>query len=198
VTRLSWIASIGLLACNTDVGKQVAAPRASTPPAHVPVAPASAPPVASAAADSDAGASGARREGQPDCRFERPTAWTSGHLSWLGSCRNGYAQGNGVIVREFDQDLGLEPKHFYGRLQDGYLSVGVLEGPGGYRAGTWVRGALAPALPDDMAQRNVQINAFDVAAAAATAVSESFANQGDAKSSRFYSDKARQLAEQID
>ncbi|MBN1606016.1 MAG: hypothetical protein JW940_05255 [Polyangiaceae bacterium] len=205
MTRLSLLAFMGFAACNTDVGKHVTPPPASTPPepvASAPVVPRSAPPapasVASAAGPPDGSANDPRREGQPDCRFERPTIWSSGHLSWLGSCREGFAQDRGVIVREFEKDLGLQPQRFYGSVRNGYLSVGVLEATGGYKAGTWTHGDLAPPLADDMAQRNVLINAFDVAAAAANAASKSFAKEGDAKSSRLYAEKAKQLREQMD
>jgi len=205
VTRLSWLAFVGLTACNTDGARRVAPPPASTPLATasvvtvpVPAATPSAAPLASAAPAPDGGAGDRRRDGPPDCRFERPAAWTSGRLSWLGSCRAGLAQGSGVLVRDLEADLGLEPQRFFGSLQNGYLSVGVLEVPGGFRAGTWADGDLAAPLADDLAQRNVVIDAFEVAATAATAVSQSFAEKGDAKASRLYADQARRLRDQID
>jgi hypothetical protein len=101
-----------------------------------------------------------------------------------------------VILNEVE---GVGPDRFYGRVEDGHPSLGVLEEPnGGYRAGAWVRGAQAAPLEDGLAQRNVVIDAFNAAAAAATAVSESFAKKADAKSSRFYADRARRLRDQMD
>ncbi len=92
--------------------------------------------------------------------------------------------------------MGVEPRRFYGRVEDGHPSLGVLESYGGYKAGAWVRGAPAAPLDDGLAQRNVVIHAFDAAAAAATAVSQSFAKKRDAKSSSFYATQARRLRDQ--
>lgn len=201
--RLTYLAIIGLLACNKDVGKQVAPPPTSAPaPVAFTGAPSiastGAPPVASTAGTSNHCASHPRCDGPPDCRFERPATWASGRLSWLGSCRDGFAQGSGVVLREFEEDLGLEPERFYGSVKNGYLNVGVVETSTGYSAGTWAHGALAPEMTDDIAQRNVVIHAFEVAAAAASTVSKSFAKKGDTTSSRFYAERARHLREQLD
>jgi hypothetical protein len=146
-------------------------------------------------AGSPAAVTDQRAEGRPDCRFERPSVWKGGRFSWLGSCRGGFANGSGVIVNEVE---GMEPERFYGRVQNGYLRVGVLHTTGGYVAGNWANGAVAPAQADDVAQRNVTIAAFKAAAAAASAASKSAAQKADARSSRFYADQARVLRDQMD
>ena len=69
---------------------------------------------------------------------------------------------------------GAEPERFWGRLDNGSPSMGVLQTDGGFMAGRWNGGTVAAPLPDDMAQRNVTIDAFRVAASAATAVSMSW------------------------
>ncbi|MEP6834762.1 MAG: hypothetical protein ABJB74_15315 [Gemmatimonas sp.] len=56
-------------------------------------------------------------------------------------------------------------------------------------AGSWVNGALAATLADDVAQRNALIAAFRVAANAATSVSKSLAKKGDANATRYYASK---------
>jgi hypothetical protein len=194
--RWSSLALIGLFGCKPGEAKPVIASSASAAPAaSVPATGASAPPGAPATGSPKGGASDPRSDGQPGCRFERLAVWTAGRVSWLGGCHEGFAHGSGVIVNEVE---GLEPDRFYGRVEDGHPSVGVLQSNGGYRAGTWVRGALAEPLADDVAQRNVVIGAFQAAATAATAVSELFAKKADAKSSRFYATQTRLLRDQMD
>jgi hypothetical protein len=99
-----------------------------------------------------------------------------------------------VIVNEAED---METQRFYGRLVQGSLSIGVLDVGGGFMAGRWENGVLAAPLPDDVAERNIAIKAFDVGAAAATAVSKSLAKK-DAKASTFYAERARALQEQMD
>jgi hypothetical protein len=65
-------------------------------------------------------------------------------------------------------------------------------------AGRWIHGTVAAALPGDIAQRNVMIDAFRVAVSAATAVSKSFAKKDDAEASSFYARQARLLRDQMD
>jgi hypothetical protein len=129
------------------------------------------------------------------CRFQRPAIWAAGRVVWLGRCQNGFAEGSGVIVNEVRD---AEPEHFYGRLDNGSPTIGVLQTANGFMAGRWTRGTVAAALPDDVAQRTVVIEAFRVAASAATAVSKSFAKKADAESSDFYAKQARLLREQMD
>jgi hypothetical protein len=199
--RWSSLVLIGLFACTPGGAKPIAAasasaaPAASAPATGAPATGAPAPPGAPAAGSPDGGASDPRSDGQPGCRFERLADWTEGRVSWLGGCHKGFAHGSGVILNEVE---GVEPRRFYGRVEDGHPSVGVLESYGGYKAGTWVHGAQAAPLEDGLAQRNVVIDAFNAAAAAATAVSESFAKKADAKSSRFYATQARLLRDQMD
>jgi len=155
-------------------------------PAKVAVASASAPPAATQDQPVD---------GQPSCRFQRPAVWVGGRAEWLGGCQKGFADGSGVIVNRVE---GAEPERFYGQLESGSPSFGVLQTSGGFMAGRWHHGTLVAPLPDDMAQRNVLIDAFRVAADAATAASNAFAKKGDAESSKFYATQARTLDDQMD
>jgi hypothetical protein len=93
---------------------------------------------------------------------------------------------------------GAEPERFYGQLDKGAPSIGVLQTDSGFIAGRWHGGTVAEALPDDVAQRNVLIEAFRVAADAATAVSQSLAKKADAEASSFYATQARRLRDQMD
>ncbi len=130
-----------------------------------------------------------------DCRFQRPAVWTGGQVTWLGGCQQGFADGNGVLINAV---AGAEPERFYGRLERGSPSIGVLQTDSGFLAGRWARGTVAAALTDDVAQRNVMLDAFQVAAAAATGVSQSFAEKKDGESSSYYAKQARLLREQMD
>jgi hypothetical protein len=64
-------------------------------------------------------------------------------------------------------------------------------------AGRWAHGSVAEALADDVAQRNVVIDAFRVAAAAAAAVSRSLP-KAEAEAKSYYARQARVLREQMD
>jgi hypothetical protein len=187
--RLSSLAFIGLSAFAAGAVGVLAAPSVRAAAATV---------AASAAAPTLADKAGDRRTaGRPGCRFERPGVWPvgSGSVSWIGGCRNGFADGSGVILEVVE---GAEPERFYGRVRDGYLSVGVLQTPSGFMAGAWANGALANTLADDVAQRNTVIAAFRAAAKAATSLSKSFTKKADANSSRFYAKQAELLREQMD
>lgn len=190
--------ALGLLACDAGAHTPIiTSPATATPVIAAPAPPRAALPSAAAPtpATPDAGAPDRRSDGRPGCRLERPALWTDGQVSWLGSCQGGFANGSGVIV---NLAQGGEPERFYGRLEDGFLSLGVMKSSGGYLAGTWSRGTLVEKLADDVAQRNVVLDAFRTAAAAATAASKSAAKDGDARSSRSYIKQARLLRDQMD
>jgi len=172
----------GCLACDSGATKLVVA---------APPEPASP----SAAAHAQVSPSGSGSEGQAACRFLRLQLWTAGRTEWLGGCHRGFAEGGGVIVNVV---AGAQPERFYGQLDAGSPSVGVLHTAGGFMAGRWHGGVLVAALPDDMAQRNVLIEAFRVAADAAAATSKSFADKGNAEASSFYATQARLLRDQMD
>jgi hypothetical protein len=105
------------------------------------------------------------------------------------------AHGSGVLINTVE---GAEPERFYGQLHSGLPTIGVLQTESGFVAGRWNHGAVVPALPDDVAQRNVLSDAFHAAASAATRVSKSFTKKSDAKARRFYAEQARLLREQMD
>jgi len=185
------LAFIGSLAFAAGAVGVSAAPSVKAAPATMAATAAAAPPTLSDKAGDR------RTEGRPGCRFERPEVWPagSGPVSWIGRCRNGFADGSGVILEIVE---GAELERFYGRIQGGYLSVGVLQTPSGFMAGTWANGALADPLANDVAQRNTLIAAFRAAADAATSVSKSFAKKGDPGASRYYAKQAKLLREQMD
>ena len=193
--RLASLVLVCHLACDSGPthGARSAAgasPGASRTHETASTAPASPAPLAGPAGERDE----ARFEGPPDCRFQRPAVWAGGQVTWLGRCQTGFAKGDGVLVNVIE---GAEPERFYGRLEHGSPSVGVLQADGGFLAGRWRNGVVAAPLADDVAQRNVVIGAFRVASSASSAVSDSF-REKDATSNAFYAEQARLLRDQMD
>ena len=128
--------------------------------------------------------------GPARCRFAVPPGWSASALRWSGACRGGLAHGPGVL-REYD---GAKVNQaFYGGLRAGTLGLGVIEQPGGFVAGRFELGRV---VGDD--NRNTAIRAFDAAAVAARQLAERYRRAGNVASARFYGDKAKQLAEQLD
>jgi hypothetical protein len=203
--RLAVLSLVGCLACDSGASKVVAAPPpaapdtlkgASGPPSASPLPtaaaanppPANPPPTPSA----EVPAGELRSDGAPDCRFQRPEVWHSGPVTWLGSCKNGFAEGSGVLV--FTPE-GVEPERFYGRLARGFLKIGVIDTDGGFMSGRWENGVAMEESAETVAARTIE--SFDVAAVAATASSKSLAKK-DPKASRFYAEAARNLLEQAE
>lgn len=128
--------------------------------------------------------------GPARCRFSVPEGFAARDLRWTGGCRGGLAQGRGVLRA---LQGGRVLRLFYGRLEAGLPAQGVVEEDGSYRAGRFEAGRL---VADG--ERNTLIAAFDEASAAARQVADGYRKAGNAASARFYQDKARQLARQID
>jgi len=128
--------------------------------------------------------------GPAACRVGVPAGWSPRDLRWSGACRDGFAAGRGVL-REFVG--GKVARIFFGSLHDGQLALGVIEQPDGYVAGRFEGGR---AVGDG--DRSVLIKAFDEGSAAAGQFAEALGSAGNAASARFYRDKARQLALQMD
>lgn len=128
--------------------------------------------------------------GPADCRFAVPSGWSPRDVRWTGSCHDGLAEGRGVL-REF---VGATvARLFFGSLRAGQPALGVIEQADGFVAGRFEAGQ---AVRDG--DRNTLIRAFDEGSAAAEQVAEAYRRAGNLGSARFYSDKARQLAQQMD
>lgn len=124
------------------------------------------------------------------CRVERPVDWGTASLRWEGACVKGQAQGRGVLRGLQDGKL---QRAFYGCMAGGHVVFGVLELPGGFKAGEFHHGQLRNS--DD---RALLMRAFDEASAAARDAAARYRKAGNAASARYYQDKAKQLAEQMD
>lgn len=140
-------------------------------------------------AASLAGSAGAAPTG-PACSFEVPAQWSREGTRWDGECSDGRAHGLGVL-KEYRN--GSVAKFFFGRLRDGQPVLGVIDQPEGFIAGTFRDGR---AVPSD--ERQATISAFTEAEQAARSVSDRFRKAGNAASTAFYRNKARELREQMD
>lgn len=124
------------------------------------------------------------------CVFNAPYGWDQNSTRWDGECREGYADGLGVL-KEFRD--GTAKRFFFGRMKDGNLDFGVIDQPEGYMAGRFAQGHLEPSE-----DRQNFISAFDEAEKAATRAATRFREAGNAASARFYETKAKELREQMD
>jgi hypothetical protein len=128
--------------------------------------------------------------GPASCRFRVPEGWPLRPVRWSGSCHAGLAEGGGTLRLYRD---GRVARVFYGLLEQGQPTLGVIEQPGGFVAGHFEAGKV---VADG--ERNTLIQAFDTASEAARQLAETYRLAGNAASARFYQDKARQLAQQMD
>lgn len=125
------------------------------------------------------------------CSVSIPAGWPSEDLRWSGPCPGGVAEGRGVVRAYAD---GRVVRIFYGRLRAGRLDLGAVELEGGYAAGRFDDQGRAISDGD----RDTLILAFDEASAAARGMAQRMRSQGNETSARFYADRARRLAQQMD
>lgn len=125
-----------------------------------------------------------------DCKFISPPGWQDRTVVWDGGCQNGKAHGQGVLRAYKD---GLNTLLFLGNLEQGEISLGVIDCDDGYIAGQFSHGELLPDL-----ERNVIINAFRNAATAARTYSKRLKRLGNQESASFYLKKADELEHQLD
>ena len=128
--------------------------------------------------------------GPRDCRVSPPAEWKGRTLSWEGACREGKAYGEGVL-RGYKK--GGNTLIFFGAIENGELSLGVIEEPNGYIAGKFNEGKL---ISDS--DRDTIVAAFRKASAAARTFSEKLKVNGNKQSSEFYLKKADELDQQMD
>jgi hypothetical protein len=124
------------------------------------------------------------------CDFIAPEGWNVAGTRWEGACRDGRADGPGVLKA---YESGKVVRFFFGTLKAGEPAIGVIDSEEGYRAGRFTRGRLI-----SNEDRNTLIRAFDSASKAAQALAGRFAKAGNKASARFYEGKARELREQMD
>lgn len=133
---------------------------------------------------------GSPAQAQPGagCAFSAPDVLDRPSARWYGPCRSGTADGSGVL-----RSTGGGYRAFYGIMKGGEPVLGVVEGPGGYRAGRFAGGKAVPS-----SERQDFIEAFRAGAEAADALARSFRTERNAASAKFYADKANALRNQLD
>ena len=124
------------------------------------------------------------------CVFSAPTGWNQTATRWDGACKDGHAEGLGVL-KEYQQQKVV--RFFFGRIEHGELKLGVIDQPEGFIAGAFAKGAP---VPSEDAQRTV--DAFTEAEKAANEAASRFSKAGKDASAKFYAAKAKALREQLD
>ena len=124
------------------------------------------------------------------CAFTAPAGWNQATTRWDGSCKEGHAEGLGVL-KEYQQQKVV--RFFFGRLEHGELKLGVIDQAEGFVAGQFAKGQ--PLQSDD---RQRLIDAFAEGEKAANEAASRFSKAGKQASAKFYADKAKALREQLD
>jgi len=124
------------------------------------------------------------------CVFTAPAGWNQAATRWDGVCKDGHAEGLGVL-KEYQQQKVV--RFFFGRLEHGELKLGVIDQPEGFVAGAFAKGAPVPSE-----DRQRAIDAFAEAEKAANEAASRFTKSGKQASAKFYAAKAKELREQLD
>jgi hypothetical protein len=124
------------------------------------------------------------------CAFTTPAGWNQATTRWDGACRDGHAEGLGVL-KEYQQQKVV--RFFFGRLEHGEPKLGVIDQPEGFVAGQFAKGE--PLQSDD---RQRLIDAFAEGEKAANEAAGRFSKAGKQASAKFYAEKAKSLREQLD
>jgi len=132
----------------------------------------------------------AQASSQSACAFTAPAGWSQTATRWDGECRDGHADGLGVL-KEYQQQKVV--RFFFGRLEHGELKLGVIDQAEGFVAALFANGKP---LPSEDAQRTV--DAFAEAEKAANEAASRFSKAGQQASAKFYTAKAKELREQLD
>ena len=127
---------------------------------------------------------------QSACVFSAPAGWNQTTTRWDGACRDGHADGLGVLK---DYQQAKVVRFFFGRLEHGELKLGVIDQPQGFIAAEFAKGE---AVPSEDPQRTV--SAFAEAEKAANEAASRFSKAGKEASAKFYAAKAKALREQLD
>ena len=127
---------------------------------------------------------------QGPCVFTAPSGWSQSATRWDGACREGHAEGLGVL-KEYQQQKVV--RFFFGRLEHGEPKLGVIDQPEGFVAAQFAKGEP---LPSDDRQR--MIDAFAEGEKAANEAASRFSKAGKQASAKFYAAKAKSLREQLD
>lgn len=133
----------------------------------------------------------AQKDGRDNtCAFDIPKGWEKQPIAWIGGCKNARAEGYGALNR-FENDEIVET--FYGRVEGGSLSLGVIEGKTGAIAGRFKNGTPERDDGDD-----TEKNAYEAASRAARELADLYARKGDKVSAQSYKDQARKFLDRAE
>lgn len=124
------------------------------------------------------------------CAFTAPAGWNQATTRWDGACRDGHAEGLGVL-KEYQQQKVV--RFFFGRLEHGEPKLGVIDQPEGFVAGQFAKGQPVPSE-----DRQQMVDAFAAGEKAADEAASRFSKAGKQASAKFYAGKAKSLREQLD
>lgn len=127
---------------------------------------------------------------QITCALTAPAGWNQTATRWDGECRDGHAEGLGVL-KEYQH--GKVVRFFFGTLEHGEPKLGVVDQAEGFVAAQFAKGKP---LPSEDRQRTV--DAFAAAEKATTEAANRFSKAGQQASAKFYAAKAKELREQMD
>lgn len=129
---------------------------------------------------------------QGSCRFARPADLPAGPVTWLGPCRNGSADGPGVL-RVAD---GAEPRFYFGAMRAGRPMRGVVTNDTNDPVIAWrFAGGLQAVEPATRAQT---LAIYQAAADGAQATSRMFQRRGNRTSAAYYARWSRDLRTALD
>jgi len=124
------------------------------------------------------------------CGFSAPAGWKQTDSRWDGGCAAGFADGLGVLK---EISGGKVVRFFFGRIRNGNIEIGVIDQADGFIAGNFDRGQFVASY-----DRQIYIDAFKHAEQAAQQAASRFKAAGNEASARFYENKAKELASQMD
>ena len=124
------------------------------------------------------------------CRIEIIHGWENADVQWLGECTENVAEGLGVL--KFYRD-GVLLQSYFGQVDHGVPTIGIIDTGSGLKLN-------APANnPTDNpeVERDGYFIALKVASLAAQRTSERLKEEGNMKSSKFYSHVADELWQEL-
>ena len=117
-------------------------------------------------------------------------------VTWHGKCKNAFADELGVARYSLKGQVNTV---YYGVMKAGFWDVGVLAQNDGYLAGQFKNNEKVTVKDQvGVESRNVIIRAFQIAAKAATQLSQDFKKQGNKASAQHYRAEAEKLSQQMD
>ncbi len=127
-----------------------------------------------------------------ECKFTLPPEWKAQRMQFLGECKAGKIEGDGILKFYAKKGMKVE-KSIVGHFGFGKPISGVIITETGYRPFSFEDGKFV-----DSDDRNAIIEQFDIAAKAAKSVASRYKGVKNANSAKFYDNIAQKLQSQMD